>query len=130
MKVGISLFLPRWYHVVTQVSRAKQEIYVNGHLQGEIDMTSKGNQANIWTPGRVAPNAEWFEQQIHRPQTLCIGAKCLHPIVHNFWHGQVADLCIWTRWLEPIEIKVIYRSRAKLDNFNMGQFIVDDMKLH
>ncbi|CAF1318584.1 unnamed protein product [Rotaria magnacalcarata] len=120
--------LNTWYHVVTQVSRKKQEIFVNGDLQREVDMTLKAMGTITWTPGQIASNAEWSQQEIQRPEALCIGAKCLRPIAHNFWLGQVADLCIWTRWLEPIEIKATYQSKTKSDNLNMGQFIVDGMK--
>ncbi|CAF1208749.1 unnamed protein product [Adineta ricciae] len=119
--------LNTWYHVVTQVSRKKQEIYVNGHLQKTVLMTSKASATEIWTSGRTYPNAPWSKQEMQRPETLCIGAKCLRPFPHNFWLGELADLCIWTRWLEPIEIMAIYESKAKLDNINIGQLIVDKM---
>lgn len=48
VKASISSRLSRWDHIVTQVSREKQEIYVNGHLQTEVHMTSKATRTITW----------------------------------------------------------------------------------
>lgn len=110
-----------WYHVVALVSRNKQQLFVNGELQCSVDMSRK--EGGVIDMLYLYPsNGKWENQQMQMPRTLHIGVKRPR---ENFWHGNIADVAIFDRWLEPAEIRGIWQNRVPLSKLeNMGAYIV------
>jgi hypothetical protein len=126
-KVSHRLFsVFRWYHVVIQVSREKQEIYVDGKREGQVDMTNPNNRSEIW--GRpINPEERWEDMKMDMPQAICIGSKSPGSGPHTFWYGQVTDVCICTQWFHSKEIQAIYQSKVTLDKLNFGKFVFNSI---
>ena len=113
-----------WYHVVACVSRNKQQLFVNGELVCSVDMSQR-NGGVIDTPHYFRYDQKWEDHQMQLPRTLHIGVKTPR---QNFWHGRIADVAIFDRWLEPAEIQCIWQNRVPLSKLgNMGEYIVSNL---
>lgn len=40
------------------------------------------------------------------------------------WFGRIADLSIWNRFLDSIEIKAIWQQRVSIDQVNLGEYFI------
>lgn len=110
-----------WYHIVALVSRNKQQLFVRGELQSSVDMSSKVGGA-IDMPYLYRSDVKWEDQQMQMPRILHIGVKTSRA---NFWHGNIADVAIFDRWLDPIEIRCISEKRVPLSKLEtMGAYIM------
>jgi hypothetical protein len=112
--------------VVIQVSRGKQEIYVDGKWEGHADMTNPDNRSEIWG-GSIGPEEKWEDMKMDMPQAICIGSKSPGSGPHTFWYGQVADICICTQWFHPKEIEAIYQSKVTIDKVKFGKFVFNSI---
>jgi hypothetical protein len=113
-----------WYHVVALVSRNKQQLFVNGQLECSVNMSTRDG-GNIDEPYLYRYDERWEDQQMQMPRTLHIGVKTPR---ENFWHGYIADMAIFDRWLEPTEIRCIWQTRMPLSKLeNMGGYIVKNL---
>ncbi|CAF4858387.1 unnamed protein product [Rotaria sp. Silwood1] len=116
----------RWYHVVIQVSREEQEIYVDGKREGQVDMTNSNNRSEIWGHP-ISQEEKWEDMKMDTPHALCIGSKSSESSPRTFWYGQVADVCICTQWFHPKEIQAIYHSKVTIDKVNFGKFVLNSI---
>lgn len=112
----------RWYHVVVQVNRNRQELWVNGQQVSNVDMTQEHLRHEVRAPYRKNWNASgWHNQKIHLPDLLCLGSKNREH--HNPWRGKIADISIWRRWLEPFEIRALHQQHVSIDKVKLGSFV-------
>jgi hypothetical protein len=58
------------------VSREKQEIYVDGKLEGQVDMTNPNNRSEIWA-NPISENEKWEDMKMDMPHAVCIGSKAV-----------------------------------------------------
>ncbi|CAF1285074.1 unnamed protein product [Rotaria sp. Silwood1] len=58
-----------WYHVVAQVSRNKQQLFVDGQLQCNVDMTRRIDGV-IDYPQYYRYDERWEDQQMQMPRTV------------------------------------------------------------
>lgn len=93
-----------WYHIVILISNNKQILYLNGQFQKEIKKDlSLNNEINI----------------LMKEIFLGMNSKGYH-----CWFGRIADLSIWNRFLDFIEIKSIWQQRVSIDQIDFGQFFI------
>ncbi|CAF0791046.1 unnamed protein product [Adineta ricciae] len=112
----------RWYHVVARVNRNIQDLWVNGKQVSSVDMTNIQNRTEIREPYHQSWNSsQWYEQTIHLPNILYIGTK--NNEHHNPWIGKIADISVWTRWLQPFEICALYQQQTSIDKVKLGTFL-------
>ena len=79
-----------WYHIVALVSRNKQQLFVNGELECNVDMSRRDGGA-IDMHHLYRHDEKWEDQHMQMPRTLHIGVKTP---MQNFWHGGIADVAI------------------------------------
>jgi hypothetical protein len=91
-----------WYHLVILISKDKQQLFINGQCQREIKRNFRENN-----------------QILISMKELNIGtdSKGFH-----CWFGRIADLCIWNRWLDLIEIRAIWHQRVSIDRTDLGEY--------
>ena len=91
-----------WYHIVILISAEKQQLFINGQCQREI----KGN----------------FPQ--NNPISLAMKELNIGTDSKGFhcWFGRMADLSVWKRWLDPIEIRAIWQQRVSIDQTDLGEY--------
>ena len=93
-----------WYHLVILVSKDKQQLFLNGHFQREIKRNlDENNQMSI----------------LMKELNIGTNSKGFH-----CWFGRIADLSIWNRWLDSIEIRAIWQQRMSIDQTDLGQYLV------
>jgi hypothetical protein len=44
----------------------------------------------------------------------------------NCWFGRIADLSIWNRWLDFIEIRTIWQQRVSIDQIDLGEYFIQN----
>ncbi len=44
----------------------------------------------------------------------------------NCWFGRIADLSIWNRWLDFIEIRAIWQQRVSIDQIDLGEYFIQN----
>jgi hypothetical protein len=40
------------------------------------------------------------------------------------WFGRIADLSIWNRWLDYMEIRAIWQQRVSIDQTDLGEYFI------
>lgn len=89
-----------WYHLVILISADTQQLFLNGRFQREIKQNSRLDlemkELNIGTDSN--------------------GFHC--------WFGRMADLSLWKRWLDPVEIRGIWQQRVSIDQFDLGEYLI------
>ncbi|UJR17148.1 hypothetical protein I4U23_004044 [Adineta vaga] len=114
----------KWYHIVTRHSRDKQEVWINGRFCGQTDMTTPKNIAASWRRElSESQKRHWDRERRHTPYTLTLGAK--NEDGQDPFHGRMADLSIWSRWLTPVEIRTISEQKKPIDQIQVGTYIID-----
>ncbi|CAF1622832.1 unnamed protein product, partial [Didymodactylos carnosus] len=115
-----------WYHLVVRYSRNnKQDIWINGKLQTQVHMTTPNGVTTIWNKpifSSSPPRLWWSSQKMCMPDALFIGAKN-EKYTYSWSGGKLADITIWNKLLEPIEIRAAYREKVSIDKLNVGTYI-------
>ncbi|CAF3698632.1 unnamed protein product [Rotaria sp. Silwood1] len=125
---GERLETNKWFHLVALVSRFKQTLYVNGKLANTVDMSKYTDNLSVFKKHLVTDEMikNWKEEKMQLPHTLHIGAKSFG---FNFWLGEVGDVSVWNRHLEPHEIKAIYEQKVTVDKVNISEHVLNKMSL-
>lgn len=93
-----------WYHLVVLISADTQQIFLNGRFQREIKRNSSEK------------NQLFLEMKELNIGTDLNGFHC--------WFGRMADLSLWKRWLDPIEIRGIWQQRVSIDQLHLGEHLI------
>ena len=91
-----------WYHVVILISVNSQQLFLNGKFQRETKRNSSENN-----------------QVLLQMKELNIGTDSNG---FHCWFGRMADLSLWKRWLDPIEIRAIWHQRVSIDQTDLGEY--------
>jgi hypothetical protein len=43
------------------------------------------------------------------------------------WFGRMADISIWNRWLDYMEIRAIWQQRVSVDQTNLGDYLINNL---
>ena len=89
-----------WYHLVLLISADTQQIFLNGRFQREFKRSSPEK------------NRLYLEMKELNIGTDSNGFHC--------WFGRMADLSLWKRWLDPMEIRAIWQQRVSIDQVDLG----------
>ncbi|CAF1442902.1 unnamed protein product [Didymodactylos carnosus] len=116
----------KWYHVVANVSRNCQKIWVNGQLSGTKDMTDKNNKDDI--RNSLAQDVQWDEQKLQLAASL-LHIGCKDGMHMNPWRGKIAEVSIWNRWLSRFEIEALYEQKVNVDKIAIGTQIFREKPL-
>ena len=104
---GMHLLRNKWFHLVALVTRTKQALYANGKLVRIVVMSNYANNLCVFKKHLVTNEmiSKWEKEKMQLSHTLHIGAKHFEC---NFWLGEIRNVTIWNRHLEPHEIAAIY----------------------
>ncbi len=91
-----------WYHLVILISQDKQQLFINGQCQREI-------QRNFYDKNQIS--------LVIKELNIGTDSKGF-----NCWFGRIADLSIWNRWLNRIEIRAIWQQRVSIDQTDLGEY--------
>jgi hypothetical protein len=112
----------RWYHVVVRVNRNRQELWIDGQLVSNVDMTRAHLRTEVRAPYlQNWDTSQWYKQKMHLPDLLCLGSK--NSQHHNPWKGKIADVSIWRRWLKSFEIRALHQQHTSIDKMKLGSFV-------
>ncbi|CAF1118908.1 unnamed protein product [Didymodactylos carnosus] len=109
-----------WFHVVLCFNRNRQQLWINGKLVNESDMSARNRL-------RQKPTLlNWSELPRDIPFNFHLGsADQQHS---QRWKGKLADVVVLSRWLKPIEIRAIYTQKVAFDKLNVGTYLFKDDK--
>ncbi len=96
-----------WYHLVILISHDEQKLFINGQCQREVKRNENNPKLISIKELNIGTNSKGF----------------------NCWFGRIADLCIWNRWLNPIEIRAIWQQRVSIDRTDLGEYFTQNFNL-
>lgn len=97
-----------WYHLVILISADQQQLFINGQLQREIkrNFLQTNPMPLVMEELNVGTDSKGF----------------------HCWFGRMADLSLWKRWLDPMEIRAIWQQRVSIDQTDLGEYLTSSSK--